>query len=100
MFDDLLGNIGEQQKEMQEKLAAIPVQYDGNGVTISGNAARQITDIKLTDDIFGSGDKEMVQDLILDALNKFIEKQMAVEAEESQKLMESMLPPGFGNLFK
>ncbi|MEZ4911840.1 MAG: YbaB/EbfC family nucleoid-associated protein [Saprospiraceae bacterium] len=100
MFDDLLGNIGEHQKEMQEKLSAITVQYDANGVTIIGNAARQITDIKLTDDIFSSGDKEMVQDLILDALNKFIEKQMSVETEESQKFMESMLPPGFGNLFK
>ena len=42
----------------------------------------------------------MLEELLLLCVNRFIEKAIQVEAEESQKLMETMLPPGFGDLFK
>ncbi|MCB9309200.1 MAG: YbaB/EbfC family nucleoid-associated protein [Lewinellaceae bacterium] len=100
MLDDLMGNFDEQQKQMQDKLMSIVVEHDENGVKIVGNAARQITDFEISDDLFNGGDKEMLQDLILVSINSFIEKQIEAEAEESKKMMESMLPPGFGQLFK
>ncbi len=42
----------------------------------------------------------MLEDLLLLCVNRFIEKAQEVEAVESQKMMESILPPGFGDLFK
>jgi len=41
---------------------------------------------------------EQVEDLVTVAVNRVLELAAAKEAEESQKLIKSMMPPGMGDL--
>jgi DNA-binding protein YbaB len=100
MFGDLMGNLEQQQSEMQSKLAQVIVEESTEGIHITGNATKAITNISIADEVYASGDKEMIEDLLISCFNKFIGKVQEIEAVESQKLMESMLPPGFGDMFK
>lgn len=100
MFGDLMGNLESQQAEMQKKMIQMPVEITMEGVTITGNAARQVTNISIDEGLLASGDKEMIEDLLLTAINRFIIDASKLEAEETQKMMSDMMPPGFGDLFK
>ena len=100
MFGDLMGNMKEQQKEMRKKLAEFRVQADaGNGaVKVTANANRELIDIQFDKDKLDWEDTEMVQDLIIAAVNQVLEQAAAKEAEEAQNIMKNMLPPGMGDL--
>ncbi|MCB0566102.1 MAG: YbaB/EbfC family nucleoid-associated protein [Phaeodactylibacter sp.] len=100
MFGDLMGNMKEQQKEMRKKLAEFRVQGDsGNGaVKVTANANRELIDIQFDKDKLDWEDTEMVQDLIIAAVNQALEKAAEKEAEEAQNIMKNMLPPGMGDL--
>ncbi|MCB0584390.1 MAG: YbaB/EbfC family nucleoid-associated protein [Phaeodactylibacter sp.] len=104
MFGDLMGNMKEQQKEMRRKLAEFKVKAEaGNGaVKVTANANRELIDIQFDKEKLDWEDMEMVQDLIIAAVNQALEKAAEKEAEEAQNLMKNMLPPGLdglGNLF-
>ena len=100
MFGDILGNMEERQKEMREKLAQITVEAEaGDGaVKVTANAARAITNISISKEAIDLDDIEQLEDLLLVAVNRVIEKAAVKEAEESQKMMKDMLPPGMGDL--
>lgn len=100
MFGDILGNMEERQKEMREKLAQITVEAEaGDGaVKVRANAAREITNISINKEAIDLEDLEQLEDLLLVAVNRVIEKATVKEAEESQKMMKDMLPPGLGDL--
>ena len=100
MFGDLMGNLEEQQAAMHKKMAAIAIEIEVDGITITGNAAREVTNIIISESLWKEQNKEMMEDMMLAAMNRFIEKASKAEAEESQKMMSEMLPPGFGDLFK
>jgi DNA-binding protein YbaB len=100
MFGDLMGNLEEQQNQMKANLMQVVISESVQGITVSGNATKTIDSINIDETLFAEGDKEMLEELLLLCVNRFIEKAIQVEAEESQKLMETMLPPGFGDLFK
>ena len=95
-----MGNMKEQQKEMRKKLAEFRVQGDsGNGaVKVTANANRELIDIQLDKDKLDWEDTEMIQDLIIAAVNQALEKAAEKEAEEAQNIMKNMLPPGMGDL--
>lgn len=95
-----MGNMKEQQKEMRKKLAEFRVQADaGNGaVKVTANANRELIDIQFDKDKLDWEDTEMVQDLIIAAVNQVLEQAAAKEAEEAQNIMKNMLPPGMGDL--
>ena len=95
-----MGNMKEQQKEMRKKLAEFRVQGDsGNGaVKVTANANRELIDIQFDKDKLDWEDTEMVQDLIIAAVNQALEKAAEKEAEEAQNIMKNMLPPGMGDL--
>ncbi len=100
MFGDLLGDMEEKQREIREKLAEIMVEAEaGDGaIKVTANAAREITNISINKDALNLEDTEQLEDLLLVAINRVIEKATNKEAEESQNLMKNMLPPGLGGL--
>lgn len=95
----MFGGMEEMQKQMQEKLAGIIVEEQAGGgmVKIKANAARQILDVSLSPDLDMS-DKEGVEDLILEAVNRVVAAAAAKEQEESQAMLSKMLPGGMGDL--
>lgn len=100
MFGDLMGNMKEQQKEMRRKLAEFKVEAEaGDGaVKVVANANRELLDIQFDKQKLDWEDAEMVQDLIIAAVNTALEKAAEKEAEEAQNIMKNMLPPGLGDL--
>ena len=96
-----MGNMEEKQAEMKAKLAAITVEAEaGDGaIKVSANANREILNIAIDKTKLDWEDSEQLEDLLLVAMNRVIEKATAKEAEESQKLIQNMLPPGMGGMF-
>ncbi|MBK9255351.1 MAG: YbaB/EbfC family nucleoid-associated protein [Saprospiraceae bacterium] len=99
MFGDLLGNVEKQQAEVRKKLSAIVLSETFGGVTVTGNAARQIQNVEISDTLISENDKEQLEDSVLTCFNRLLDKIAQAEAVETQRLMQEMLPPGFGDLF-
>jgi len=100
MFGDMLGNLQENQEKMKEALTAISVEAEsGDGaVKIQANAAREILNISIDKEKISLEDTEELEDLLVVAMNRVIELASAKEAEESQKMVSNMLPPGMEGL--
>ena len=101
MFGDLLGNMEERQNEMKEKLKTMLVTAEaGDGlVQVTSNANREITNISIKKEAIDLEDMEQLEDLMMVAVNRALEKAAEKEAIEAQNLMKNMMPPGMEGLF-
>lgn len=97
----MFGQMEEQQKALREQLQNITIEAEaGDGaIKITANAAREITNIKVDPTLMDPEDPEQLEDLLLVAINRALEKAATKEAAESQKLISNMLPPGMEGLF-
>lgn len=100
MFGDLLGNFQQQQEEIQEKLANMTIEADAGGgaVKVTVTATRKVLNISIDKEKLDWEDKEMVEDLVLTAVNNALEKAAIKEQAEAQKMLSGMMPPGLGGL--
>ena len=101
MFGDMLGDLQQKQDELKAKLSTIEIKESLNddAVVITANAAREIVNIELDDTKIDMTDKAEIEDLVLIAVNNALKKAAEKEAEMSQSLLSSMLPPGMENMF-
>ena len=81
----------EQMHDVQSKLAdeTVEGQAGGGMVKVTATGAQRITKIEI-DEAALQEDREMLQDLIIAAVNQAIEKTKELGAQK----MGSMLPPG------
>ena len=96
----MFGNMEEMQQQMKAKLAAINVEAEsGDGaVKVTATASRQILNISFDKEKLDWDDQEQVEDLVMVAVNRVIERAAEKEAEETQNMLKDMLPPGMGGL--
>lgn len=92
-----MGNFQEKQAAMKENLASITIEEKTEGLKITANAARVITNINIEQSLLE--DKEQLEDLLVVTLNKVMDSIAIKEAEMSQSMINDMLPPGMGGLF-
>ena len=91
-----IASVMQQAKEMQDRLktqmAQLRVEATAGGgmVTVTLNGAKQLLSIKIDPEVVSKDDIEMLQDLIVAAVNDAHRK----ADEEMQKKMGGMLPPG------
>tara|TARA_Y100000589_G_scaffold319862_1_gene348980 strand:+ start:632 stop:934 length:303 start_codon:yes stop_codon:yes gene_type:complete len=100
MFGDMMGKLQEAQEKMDEvkrKLDKIIVLGEAQGVKVSLNANKVVTNIDIPQMILDDGEKEQIEDLLVLALNNGIEKAENVAQSEGASVMKGMLPnmPGF-----
>lgn len=103
MFDNIFGNIQQQQAELQAKLAGIIVEAEsGDGaVTVRAGADQHIENIKIDPSKVDLNDREQLEDLVLVAVNRALEMAREKAAAETTKLLKDMLPfGGLGDLPK
>lgn len=95
-----MGNMAEKQKEIRRKLAAITVEAESGGgaVQVTASANREIVNISIDPEKLDWDDREMVEDLVMVAVNLALEKAAERESEETQRLIQEMLPPGLEGL--
>ena len=93
----------KQAKEMQKKMETIKAQLanqeikvasGGGMVEITINGEQEIKEISINPDIIDPEDKEMLEDLILAAVNEGIRQSKEMINEEMKKLTGGVNLPG------
>ena len=97
MFGNMFGNFEEKQAEMVAKTAAIVVEATVGGIKVVANGNKEIVNISILDPSV-LADKEQLEDVLIAAVNRALAEAGGKAAEEMQKSMEAMLPPGLGGL--
>lgn len=85
---------------MRRKLAGITVEAEsGDGaIKIKANANREILDIAIDKEKLDWEDAEQLQDLLVTAINRVLEKAQVKEQAEANKMIQDLMPPGMGGL--
>ncbi|HUR32675.1 MAG TPA: YbaB/EbfC family nucleoid-associated protein [Vicinamibacterales bacterium] len=84
----------QMQDRLQKQMAELRVEGGAGGgmVTVVINGAKQVLSLKIDPEVVLKDDVEMLQDLIVAALNDAQRK----ADEELKRQMGGMLPPGLG----
>ncbi len=95
----MLKQVQKMQAEMekvQEELANKTVTEESGGgmVKATCNGKKEIISITIDDEIINSGDKEMLEDLVVAAVNKALESAGKMAEEEMGNITRGMIPPG------
>src|SRR5471030_2580988 len=102
MFDKIL-EAQHKAEEVKQRLDAITVTGSAGGgvvvVTVNGN--KQLQSIKIDPVVLKEGDIEMLEDVILTAVNQAIEQAENISKSEMAAMTKDMLGGmgGLGNLF-
>ena len=82
----------EMQNRLQKQMAEVRVEGNAGGamVTVVVNGAKQVQSLKIDPEVVSKEDVEMLQDLIVAAIN---DAQRKADDEMASK-MGGMLPPG------
>lgn len=85
-----------KMKKAQEELAAKTYEgtAGGGAIKVVVTGANVVKSIEVSDDAFKSGDKEMVQDLVLAAVNDALKTAKDSSAKEMEKITGGMNIPG------
>ena len=96
-----MNQMQEMQEQMQKQLAeqSFTAEAGGGVVTVTCNGARTITNVKIDPELLDPEDAEGLEDLIVVATNRALEKAAAYEQEQAGSMMNNMLPGGLGGLF-
>jgi nucleoid-associated protein EbfC len=102
MFD-LMGKMKEAQKQMEEtkqRLSDIIVEglVEGGAIKVKANCNLQVTNIEVSDDLLKVENKAVLEDLLIVAINKAIQKAKETQEVEMSKVAQGMLP-NLGGLF-
>ena len=103
MLDGLMQKFEETQKKMTEQLAAeiIEVHDSTKQISIKVDGNSTLLDLSIDDKMLAPENKEMIEDLLIDTLNKALELAKQKQNEASQSSVGDILPGGMnlGNLF-
>ncbi|MEZ6046752.1 MAG: YbaB/EbfC family nucleoid-associated protein [Planctomycetaceae bacterium] len=88
-----------RMKEMQEKISQLRVSASAGGDLVKAEVTGEmkLTSIEIDPSLMESGDKEMIEDLVVSATNLAIEKMKAAQKEEMDKITGGMDLPGMGD---
>lgn len=91
-----MGKMMKQARQMQERLNKVMAELEVEGssgggmVTVKMNGQKQIVDLVIDPEVVDPDDVEMLQDMVVAAINQATAK----VDEEMQEQMGGMLPPG------
>ncbi|MBO8170156.1 MAG: YbaB/EbfC family nucleoid-associated protein [Thermoanaerobacteraceae bacterium] len=80
------------QEEMAEKEVA--ASAGGGAVTVTVNGKQEVVDVKIEKEVVDPEDVEMLQDLVMSAVNEALNKAQEMMAEEMKKITGGMKIPG------
>jgi nucleoid-associated protein EbfC len=86
----------QEMTKAQEALGGITAEGSAGGgiVTAVVNGKQQLRSIKIDPEAIASGDKEMLEDLVVAAVNQALEKSQDLARDEMQKVGNGLLPGG------
>lgn len=93
--------IMKQVEKMQEKVAQVQAQLEqktvtadsgGGMVKVTANGKQQIVGLSIEREVVNPDDKEMLEDLVLAAVNKALESSQKMAQEEMSRATAGMMP--------
>ena len=103
-----MGQIMKQAQQLQTKMAklqeeigekTLEVSSGGGMVTVEVNGRQEVLSINIEPEVIDPEDRDMLQDLILAAVNDGLSRAKNMMNEEMGKLTKGMNIPGMGGLF-
>ena len=100
-----MGNLANQLKKMQEDMVkaqealadeTLEVTVGGGAVTVVITGQQRIKSIMLKPEVIDPEDADMLQDMLVAALNQAIEQSQAMAAERLEGLTGGLNLPGLG----
>lgn len=97
------GKLMKQAQQMQAKMAELQeelaktefeVSSGGGMVTVRMNGQQEVLAVKIEEEVFSEGDKEMLEDLIVAAINEARQKAADMAKEQMSSLTGGMNIPG------
>ncbi len=86
----------EKMQEVQNELADLLVDGSSGGgmVTVEVNGKQEVVGVKIDKQVVDPDDIEMLEDLVLAAVNQAMEKAQEMANQEMGKVTGGMMPPG------
>lgn len=109
MSKKILGDIMREAQKLQSEMAKLQEEVKkktveatsgGGMVTVVASGAGEIVSIKIERDVVNPDDIEMLQDLIMAAVNEALRRANEMMNSEMAKLTGGLQLPGIGNLGK
>lgn len=82
--------------KLQEELKSrtVEAQAGGGAVKVTATGGKEIKEIVIDKELISSGDADMIQDLVLAAVNEALNRAQEMVEEETKKLTGGMNIPG------
>lgn len=96
-----MGQMQQMQEEMAKQLAAqsFTAEAGGGAVKVTVSGAREVQNVKIDTQQIELDDTEGLEDLIVVATNRALEKAAEYEQGQAGNMMNSLLPGGLGSMF-
>ncbi len=103
MFGDMMRQAKKMQQEMgkiqeEAKKKTVEASVGGGMVTVIANGGMEIVSVKIEKDVVNPEDIEMLQDLIVAAVNEALRRAQQMVNEEIGKVAGGLNIPGLGNM--
>lgn len=98
-YNQMMKQAQKMQEDMSKaqedlKKETIEVTYGGGAVKVTASGYGEITGIAINPEVVDSGDTEMLQDMILVAVNDAIEKARTLQEQKMQSITGGLGIPG------
>ena len=95
----MMKQIQKMQAEMEKKQSelankSVTAESGGGMVKATCNGQKELVSLEIDEEIAKSGDKEMMEDLIVAAVNKSLEAAGKMAEEDIASVTKGMIPPG------
>lgn len=108
MLDGQLGKLLQQAQQLQENMARtheelknrrVEAVVDGGSVKVVANGRQEVIDIVLDPGIIHPANSKMLQQLLVSAVNKAMEKSRALASQEMSKATGGLALPNIPGMF-
>jgi DNA-binding YbaB/EbfC family protein len=107
MSKKMLGDLMRQAQKLQEEMMraqeeakkkTVEATSGGGMITVVASGAGEVVSIKIEKDVVNPEDVEMLQDLVLAAVNEALRRARDLVSEDMSKLTGGLQIPGMGGL--
>ncbi len=87
----------EEMQKVQAELGSKTVNEEAGGgmVKATANGNKEIISLEIDPQVIKSDEKEILEDLVIAAINKALQSASKMAEEEMAKVTKGMIPPGF-----